>query len=110
MKSLFMFCLFSTLGFASSLNKEDQRIKKEREIVSTEVSTLDAVQCCKRWMSSGTYGQANYNYSVVTICATSTKSWQDAMDKACVLADATVKKSLEIAAASSDSVIVNDGR
>lgn len=67
---------------------------------------LDAVMCCTRRGSTGTYGQAGYSQVVVTTCATSPISYQDAQQRACSEADAKVKKSLEIAANTNETVTI----
>lgn len=69
-------------------------------------TTLDPIACCTSRASSGTYGQADYNQVRVTRCATSTISYQDAYAKACVLADASAEKSLEIAQSTNETVTI----
>lgn len=69
-------------------------------------SGVNPLQCCTRRMSSGTYGQPDYNQVSVTRCATSTVSYQDALARACTLAAASAEQALSIAASAAGSVTI----
>jgi hypothetical protein len=103
-KVLFILTVLSSSFVFSSENKQSKRNDNLKKIEN--IDELDAVKCCTRRGSSGTYGQAGYNAVTVTTCATSPISHQDAQQRACTEADAKVKLSLEIANNSSETTTI----
>jgi hypothetical protein len=98
-KLLFILILPMQFCFASPIKKTENNLQSQK-------SKVDPLACCTRRASSGTYGQSDYNQVSVTRCATSTESYQDAYARACVLAEASATRALEISEATSGPVII----
>lgn len=86
--------LLLLLSYAGYSNENKEIIALNSD--SSTQEKFDPVQCCTRRASSGTYGQPDYNQVSVTRCSTSSISYQDAQARACVLAEASADKALEI--------------
>lgn len=98
MKILTTLCFLLFSGFIYS-NDIEIKLEEQNKIYSEEKITsenFDPLSCCTRRRSSGTYGQPDYNQVIVTRCSTSTTSYQDANARACVLAEASADKVLEM--------------
>ena len=107
MKKLALFALLCTsqLGFSADIKEIKDPVEGPQPQTKTQPD-FDPLMCCTRRASSGTYGQPDYNQVSVTRCATSTISYQDAQARACVLAESSATKALEISQGTSDPVTV----
>jgi hypothetical protein len=106
MKKFIYLTLFLSFNLSFSIEKTNESLEVNLPILKKEMTKIDPVMCCTRRSSSGTYGQEGYTSVTVTACATSTISYQDARERACVEADAKAKKSLEIADTSSGDTTI----
>lgn len=100
MKKILLLSLILSTEFVFALNIDLKIDSKDKNTI------LDPVACCTSRASSGTYGQPNYNQVKVSVCTTSPISYQDAYARACVLADASAEKSLEIAESTNGTITI----
>jgi hypothetical protein len=108
MRKIFYIVVFTTQFCFGSENNEsiEKNNKRETVLIDIKDESVDPLSCCTRRASSGTYGQPDYNQVIVTRCATSTSSYQDAHARACSLAAASAERALSIAQETSESVTI----
>ncbi len=106
MKKLAVLFFLFFIQFSFSNNIDEKVINILNTEKSFFESNFDRVACCDRRTSTGKYGEAGYVQVKVTRCATSNVSQQDAFAKACVLAEASADRALEVAIETNESVTI----
>jgi hypothetical protein len=97
MKKIICLTVFLSFNLSFSIENTNKSLDLKLPILKKEMTKIDPVMCCDRTISTGTPNSIGYISVRVTACATSTISYQDAKDRACIEADVKAKKSLEIA-------------